>query len=92
MKLHGVQTLDERHTLLDKKSLAKIELGEYEFNIPDYLQFNEHDNTRRGSVNPHLRTGAYKNFFSSDENITGVETLQTNFSQVHHIITYICSV
>ena len=63
IKLHGIQTLEERRATLDQKFLTKIEFEEYGLDITDYLQVQKQHNTRGGSVNPHFRSEAYKNFF-----------------------------
>ena len=63
MEEHHIISLFDRREQLDTKLINKIQLGDYDIDLKDYIIFNEQHNTRGSTINPHFTSNIFKHVF-----------------------------
>ena len=61
---NNIDTLLDRRNNIDTKFLRKIEFGDYNIRLNEYITYNHHDfNTRGKTINPHYNTTQFQNCY-----------------------------
>ena len=64
MIANNIDTLLDRRNNIDTKFLRKIEFGDYNIRLNEYITYNHHDfNTRGKTINPHYNTTQFQNCY-----------------------------
>lgn len=63
MIAHDVISLFDRRNALDLQLINKIQLGDYDIDIRDYIHFNTTHNTRGNTINPQFNSNIFKDTF-----------------------------
>ena len=63
MEDNNIRQLKDRRCELDETFIKKIEFGQYDIDINNYVSFNLLHFTRHGTINPHYRLDQYKHSF-----------------------------
>ena len=64
MNANNINNLFDRRNRTDTKFLRKIEFGDYNLKLNDYITYNHHDfNTRGKTINPHYNTTQFQNCY-----------------------------
>ena len=60
MTEHGISSLSDRRSELDTKFLRRVEFGDYNISLNDYIAYNPTYNTRHKTIDVHHRLNCSK--------------------------------
>ena len=60
MNSNDISTLCSRREKLDLNFIERVQLGDYQIKLSDYILVNEAHNTRGKTINPHFNTNQFK--------------------------------
>ena len=60
MRDNEIKSLSDRCTEADVSFLRRLEFGDYQLRLSDYVAANTKHNTRHGTINPHFTTNVFK--------------------------------
>ena len=63
MHAHDIVSLFDRRQQLDTQLINKIQLGDYNIDIRDYIQFNTAHDTRGNTINPQFNSNIFRHTF-----------------------------
>ena len=63
MQKHNITSLFDRRIEADIAFLRRLEFGDYQLKLSNYITGNTAHNTRHGTINPHFRTNVFRNSY-----------------------------